>query len=430
MAGTTIQRVAAIGAESVWGTPVARTVKLMEIMSPPSIAPDMTLSRGRQQGSFAPAGSSAVNKAGATAQIPFRLTFEDLPFYLQNPFGVVSPGTSPYPRLYAAPDATKPVPHPYTLEVGDSGNIYTMPGALMSELTIKGDFDADDGDWTGQANFIGTKKAAVSASNEVQTVTVTGTPGGGTFKLSYLGVETSALAYNETAANVQTALRALSTIGAGNVTVTGVDGGPYTVTFISGLAGTDVALLVLSTNSLTGGSSPSVTIAESTRGGGATILANRTVEKIGMATTAVAVDVLGGTIGATAVTAAMISFQLKYTFGYHPKFFAGSIYAQNYGWGAWDTELTLNMEYTAAVKAWIDAMIAGTVVERLIRISATGSSSKAVSLDGGYTLMSPPEVGDRGGNTVIPVVFSGLNSPTPGFWSRASVSNAVASLAA
>jgi hypothetical protein len=57
-----------------------------------------------------------------------------------------------------------------------------------------------------------------------QTIIVRPTSGG-TYTLSYGGQTTSALAWNASAATVQTALRGLSTIGAGNVTVTDADAG-------------------------------------------------------------------------------------------------------------------------------------------------------------------------------------------------------------
>lgn len=102
--------------------------------------------------------------------------------------------------------------------------------------------------------------------NEVQTVTITGAPTGGTFKLQYVGQKTAAIAYNATAATVKTELVALSTIGEDNVTVAGAVGGPYTVTFVGELAATDVALLVKKAGGLTGGTSPDVTVAETTKG--------------------------------------------------------------------------------------------------------------------------------------------------------------------
>lgn len=97
--------------------------------------------------------------------------------------------------------------------------------------------------------------------NEVQTVTVTGSPTGGTFTLTYDTQTTSALPYNATPAAVQTALEALTNIGAGNVTVSGgpLPGTAITVTFKGELANTDVAQMT-ATSSLTGGSTPAVSV--------------------------------------------------------------------------------------------------------------------------------------------------------------------------
>ncbi len=103
------------------------------------------------------------------------------------------------------------------------------------------------------------------ANDEIQTVTITGAPTGGTFTLSYGGNTTSALAYNATAAAVQTALQALASIGAGNALVSGSAGGPYTVRFTSTLGLSNVALMT-AVSSLTGGTSPSVVIVEAQAG--------------------------------------------------------------------------------------------------------------------------------------------------------------------
>lgn len=103
-------------------------------------------------------------------------------------------------------------------------------------------------------------------TNEVQTATITGGPTGGTFTLSFEGGTTSAIAFNATAATVRTALEGLAAIGPGDVTVTGSAGGPYTITFTGSLAGTDVSTMTASGASLTGGTSPGVTIATPTSG--------------------------------------------------------------------------------------------------------------------------------------------------------------------
>lgn len=96
-----------------------------------------------------------------------------------------------------------------------------------------------------------------------QTITVTGSPSGGTFTLLYESTASAALAYNATATQVQTALRAIGAIGSDGVNVVGRPGGPWLATFKGTLA-TDAGPLSLGTNSLTGGSSPSVTVEPTT----------------------------------------------------------------------------------------------------------------------------------------------------------------------
>ncbi|MDW8267412.1 MAG: autotransporter-associated beta strand repeat-containing protein, partial [Gemmataceae bacterium] len=83
---------------------------------------------------------------------------------------------------------------------------------------------------TGGDNTIGTMTLSLPNFNEVGTITLSGATGG-TFQIGFNGATTGALAFNATAAAVQSALEALTTIGAGNVAVTGSAGGPYTVTF-------------------------------------------------------------------------------------------------------------------------------------------------------------------------------------------------------
>jgi hypothetical protein len=106
-------------------------------------------------------------------------------------------------------------------------------------------------------------------TNEVQSVTVTGTPTGGTFTLTWSGQTTAAIPYNATSAQVLAALQALSNIGDNDVSVTGgpAPGVAFAVTFKGVLGGTDVAAMTASGAGLTGGSSPTVTIGTTTAGG-------------------------------------------------------------------------------------------------------------------------------------------------------------------
>jgi hypothetical protein len=106
-------------------------------------------------------------------------------------------------------------------------------------------------------------------TSETQSVTISGSPTGGTFTLTFSGQTTGAIASGATAAAVQTALEALSNIAPGDVTVTGSAGGPWTVAF-GGDYFQDNPAQMTATSSLTGGSSPAVTVATVTGGGTAT----------------------------------------------------------------------------------------------------------------------------------------------------------------
>lgn len=102
------------------------------------------------------------------------------------------------------------------------------------------------------------------AASERQLVTLLGAVGG-TFTLSYQGQVTTGIAYNAAATAVQSALVALSTIGAGNVAVTGNAGGPYTVTFQGAMSNSFVDKLVVDYSALTG-VAPTITVATQTPG--------------------------------------------------------------------------------------------------------------------------------------------------------------------
>lgn len=83
--------------------------------------------------------------------------------------------------------------------------------------------------------------------NAVQAVSVVASSG--TFTLTFAGATTSALAFNATAAAVQAALEALSSVGAGNVAVSGA----YSVAFTNRLGLYPMPLLTADGSGLAGG---------------------------------------------------------------------------------------------------------------------------------------------------------------------------------
>lgn len=106
-------------------------------------------------------------------------------------------------------------------------------------------------------------------TDAAQQVSITGSPAGGTFTLTSGASTSAAIAYNATAAQVQTALRAMTSVGASGVSCSGgpLPGTPVDCAFKGPLAVQAVTLMT-HTDSLTGGSSPAVSVATTTAGAG------------------------------------------------------------------------------------------------------------------------------------------------------------------
>ena len=117
-----------------------------------------------------------------------------------------------------------------------------------------------------------------AGTNEVQTLTIGGTPSGGTFKLKFEGHTTGAITWSSTNAtllsNINAALDALPNLAASAVVATAgsLTAGVGTVTLTFSGAPVNrkaVGLMTVADNSLTG-TSPTLAIAETTPGVSAT----------------------------------------------------------------------------------------------------------------------------------------------------------------
>lgn len=154
--------------------------------------------------------------------------------------------------------------------------------------------------------------AMVPVRSEVQTVTITGTPTGGNFNISYAGQTTGAIAYNASAANVDTALEALSNIAAGEVVCAGgpLPGTAVTVTFANGLGSTNIALMTADSTNLTGGTTPTASIATTTTGYGAeSVTINAAIDTLGTAVDTMVTD------AAISAAEAEELYEMLYAFG-------------------------------------------------------------------------------------------------------------------
>jgi hypothetical protein len=160
-----------------------------------------------------------------------------------------------------------------------AGNVTCAGGPLPAAVTItfqatlglqpQAPITAGANNLTGPAPAVAHTTSG-SGVNDLQTLSVSGNPTGGTFTLAFGGQTTAAIPFNATAAQVQAALVALSSIGAGNVVCAGgaLPGAAVTVTFQGTLGFAPQIAITAPVNNLTGGTNPAPAIAHTAAGSG------------------------------------------------------------------------------------------------------------------------------------------------------------------
>jgi uncharacterized repeat protein (TIGR01451 family) len=176
-----------------------------------------------------------------------------------------------------------------------AGNV-TVTGDIVTHfITFAGSArgpQALSGAGTGEVLvFVVLVTAAAPPVNQVETVALSNATGG-TYTLTFNGQTTGALAFNAPVTQVQAALQGLSTVGFGNVTVTGSPAS-YTITFVGALGGAPQPAISASSQ-LTG---PAIT-------GTSTTIAVRAAQVLTVTKTAPATVTAGNTITYTVTSTA------------------------------------------------------------------------------------------------------------------------------
>jgi hypothetical protein len=183
-----------------------------------------------------------------------------------------SPGTISGGKSYVMqPSFDSPdTPMFFTVETGDAVEAERMMNAFL----IDGTWTFNRKSPTFKGKMIGTlmdTEAPLTVgpnATAVQTITITGSPAGGTFDITYNGLTVRSV-YNVATSVLQTALQALPNIGTGNVLVTGSAGTSYILTFASALLHVFINPITVDGSLLTGGTAPAATVAQTTLGSGA-----------------------------------------------------------------------------------------------------------------------------------------------------------------
>lgn len=266
----TIFEITQIGPESTLGTAVAATRRLQSLQVVPSIK--------SKTNPFAPQGykypgALSVDQEWTEAKVAGILDPAALIYPLAGLFGTVTPvtptgGTQTRDWVWNPSTSNPETGKTFTIEAGSSVRAAQIPAGLFTGFgaTYTREEVKVEGDLIGQRyvdNF-----TLTAQPSEVQLLTITGSPTGGTFTLTFNGQTTAGIAYNAAAAAVQTALQALTNVGTGNLTCSGgpLPGSTVTFTFAGALAGQHQSLITANLAGLTGGS-PAYTITETTPGG-------------------------------------------------------------------------------------------------------------------------------------------------------------------
>ena len=134
----------------------------------------------------------------------------------------------------------------FDVDVAKTVTVTINPSSIMEGGTATGKITlSQPAQDTSDANYKVTVQALTD--NTQQTVTVAGAKTGYKFTFTFGNATTAEIASDATAATLQAALEALSTIGSGNVTVTGNVGGPYTITLTNAAATAPVPLFTSNT---------------------------------------------------------------------------------------------------------------------------------------------------------------------------------------
>jgi hypothetical protein len=271
---------AQIGVETVPGTAVLATKQLSSLMI--SMGMKFDVKKYRPSGYRFPT-IVVPNKEWVEHKLSGPVTYNEMVYLLSSLIKTVTPTGGGTEKTWTfSPTTKKEDAHKtFTLEQGDIYRAHRVTNFLVTALTLN--FSRDECTLDGTAISKALEDDIHVSTDAKYTLTANATPPtSGTFTLTMGGQTTSGIQYNATAAAVQTALEALSTIGAGNVIVTRTTGtstlaqanAVYTIEFVADLGQQAITLTGVFT-SLT--ASGSIALASSQVGAAPTEIAPKPV---------------------------------------------------------------------------------------------------------------------------------------------------------
>lgn len=248
-----------IGKETTPGTAVACPIKLNKTIL--EIQPAAEFQKMDHAGHKI-LGQSHLTREHSRLIVRGELTYDEIGYVLASLLGkpkTQSIGSGAYRHIFTKRARSQDDPQFYTVQVGDEARSRQAANCRITSLEIEAKSDENTISGAGVGAKFSDGIARTAGTNEVQTITLSGT---GTIRFIYDGQKTSVIDVSSTsAAAIATALVALTTVGASGFAGSG--SGPYVMTAGGALAGQNIQMIDYEI--ITG--SPTVSIAETTRGG-------------------------------------------------------------------------------------------------------------------------------------------------------------------
>jgi hypothetical protein len=393
-----------LGIEKTPGTAVAATKLLSSLMVDFSPRLDTRFSRASGQ-RYTTTG--VKNKGWAEGSFEGVASYNELAVLLSGLFGPASisnPASGAYLWDFdPQPSSADPLVN-FTARRGDSTAALVAAYLQFASLQLRASRDETQVSGSLFAKEPDNAGALTSLTDSVQQVTITGSPTGGTFTLTWSSQTTSGIAYNASAATVKTALEALSNIDPGDIEVYGgpLPSAPIQVRFIGPKAAAAQTAITGNAGSLTGGSSPTISIAQLVTGGAA--LSGYTEKPISGNELCVYLDSSSGGLGGTLLTD-VLSVEWSLPEAYKPKWVANcnvSSFKESTPVAREDTSLVIRAEYNSQMRALYDALNVNALTPYFCRVEhqgalITGSTYHKSRLDSAVKLASLQELKDEDG---------------------------------
>lgn len=419
-----VEEISQIGIESVEGTQVAANKRLLGVGF--TLAEAAEFDEVQPQGSVVPTAAPIRQNWGT-----FEISDDSYPCYngllylFSMLFGApttTTPGGATNARQHVwTPPITALSKQTATLIKGQpGGTAESAAGATLTDLTLS--FSRTAAQELSGSGFAGRPDYSASTYvNEVNVITITGGPTGGTFTVTVDGQTTAGVAYDATSGTLQTAIEALSNVAgaSADVVVTGSAGGPYTLTWQGTGAFANTNVTVSSSGaSLTGGTTPAATTT-TTQQGGVTDIA---VVPILAGQVDIFMDTAGAGIGTTKLTS---DFSAEWSIGG----LRGPVWVLNSALPSYkesvalrpDASFSLELGNDATSRALVTGMRAGTT--KFVEIRATGGEvesgqnySLKIQLAG--QVNEPPSAGEVDGASTLPFAFRSVYDATWSAWCR------------